>query len=315
MKKFPFLLLAGLAVVFFSCDKSEDVIDVLNEDQVALNNTVKTVVASEESTENVMEAIDYETDLFSFAESEFNEPTSSTKCSIAERYGQMFQQWMRYKGDRLPDVSVQFGEENRFPMTITINYGDSTILNNGRIISGTTTIELNASPFTDGAVREITFDLTIDSIAIDGWQRIEYTGEKGVSKKFAYTSEITFTFPDETTLFRSAERTREWISGLDTKWDVSDDKIEIKGSVTCVDSEQNEYSKIIDAENPLVRIGTCRVIVSGLVIFTQNQVEFARFDYGDGECDNIATYSYLNEAGETVTEEVEIGKHLRIRDK
>ncbi|MBL4559558.1 MAG: hypothetical protein COC06_09810 [Bacteroidales bacterium] len=315
MKKFSFLLLVGLAVVFFSCDKSEDVIDVLNEDQVELNNTVKTVVASEEATENVMESIDYETDLFSFAQADFDEATTSTKCTVAERYGQMFQQWKRYKGENIPDVTVEFGEESRFPMTITINYGDSTVLNNGRVISGTIVIVLTAAPFTDGAVREITLDLMIDGIAIDGWKRIEYTGEKGVSRKFAYTSELTFTFPDETTLFRSAERTREWVSGLDTRWDVSDDKIEIRGSVTCVDSEQNEYSKTIDAENPLVRIGTCRVIVSGLVIFTQNQIEFARFDYGKGECDNIATYTYIDDAGETVTEEIEIGKHLRLRDK
>ncbi|MDM8160951.1 hypothetical protein QUH73_14090 [Labilibaculum sp. K2S] len=315
MKKFSFLLLVGLAVVFFSCDKSEDVIDVLNEDQVELNNTVKTVVTSEELTEDVMVSVDYETDLFSFAEAYFDEATTSTKCAVADRYCQSFQLWNRYKTDQLPDVSIEFGEESRFPMTITINYGDSTVLNNGRVISGTIVIVLTAAPCTDGAVREITLDLVIDGIAVDGWKRIEYTGEQGVSKKFACTSELTFTFPDETTLFRSSERTREWVSGLDTKWDVSDDKIEIRGSVTCVDSEQNEYSKTIDAENPLVRIGTCRVIVSGLVIFTQNQVEFARLDYGYGECDNIAAYTYVNDAGETVTEEIEIGVHLRLRDK
>ena len=315
MKKLSFLLLVGLAIVFFSCDKSEDVIDALNEDEVALNTPVKTVVTSEESTEDVMVSVDYETDLFSFAESEFNEPTPSTKCTVAERYGKLFQQWKHYKGEHLPDVSVQFGAEIRFPMMITINYGDSTILSNDRVISGTINIELSASPCTNGAIREVTLDLMIDGISINGWKRIEYTGQEGISKKFAYTSEITFTFPDETTLFRSATRTREWISGLDTKWDVSDDEIEIRGSVTCVDSEQNEYSKTISADNPLVLIGTYKVIVGGLVIFTQNKVEFAKFDYGDGECDNIATYTYINEAGKTVSEEVEIGMHLRIRVK
>lgn len=315
MKKFSFLLIVSLAVIFFSCDKSEDVIDVLNEDQVELNNTVKTVVASEEATENVMESADYEADLFSFAQADFNEATTSTKCSAAERYGQLFKLWKRYKGENLPDITVEFGEESRFPMTITINYGDSTVLKNDRVISGTIVIVLTAAPCTDGAVREITLDLVIDSIAVDGWKRIEYTGEKGVSKMFAYTSELTFTFPDETTLFRSENRTKEWVSGLDTKWDVSDDRIEIRGSVTCVDSEQNEYSKTIDADKPLVRIGNCRVIVSGLVIFTQNQIEFARLDYGDGECDNIATYTYINDDGETVTEEIEIGMHQRFRAK
>ena len=82
MKKFPFILLVGLALVFFSCDKSDDVIDALNEDQITLNNTVKTVVASEESTEDIMESVDYETDLFSFIAGEFTTPTTSAKTGI-----------------------------------------------------------------------------------------------------------------------------------------------------------------------------------------------------------------------------------------
>ncbi len=310
MKKFSFILLTALTISFFSCDKSEDVIDILDEKQVELNNTVETVVASEEASETIIEVADYEVDLFSFMESEYDQPTG-TKNGYQNRYGQLFMEWQRYKTDKMPEVSIEFGDDGRFPMTITINYGDSTVLHNGTVIGGAIKIELTARPRTNGAVREITYDLMIDSVAMDGTKRIEFTGEQGVSRKWDYTSELTFTYPDGTELFRSAERTREWVSGLDTKWDVSDDKIEIRGSATCVDTEQNEYSKEIDEENPLTRIGTCRMIVSGLVKFSQNQVEFATFDYGDGECDNIATYTYTNEDGEEVSKEVEIGKHKR----
>lgn len=315
MKKFSFLLVIGLALAFFSCDKNDDVIDVLNDDAVELNSTIKTVVASEESSEDIMVSVDYETDLFSFVESDFDEATTSTKSGVSERYQNMFQHWNRYKGEQAPGISVQFGDSTRFPLNITIDYGDSTVLNNGRVISGTIEIVMTAAPCTDGAVREVTFNLVIDSIAIEGWKRIECTYEQAVTKIFVCTSEITFTFPDGTTLFRSAERTREWVEGLDTKWDTSDDKIEIKGYVSCVDSEQNEYSKTIDDENPLVKLGTCKVIVSGVVIFTQNQVEFASLDYGDGECDNIATYTYTTDEGETVIEEIEIGNHQRQSSK
>jgi hypothetical protein len=315
MKKFSFLLVVSLAVLFSSCDKSDDVIDVLNDDAVELNNTIKTVVATEESSEDVMESVDYETDLFSFVESDFDEATTSTKSSVSERYQNMFQNWNRYKGEQAPGISVEFADSTRYPLTITIDYGDSTVLNNGRVISGTLVIVMTAAPCTDGAVREITIDLAIDSIAIEGWKRIECTYEQDVTKIFAYTSEITFKFPDGTTLFRSAERTREWIEGLDTKWDVSDDKIEIKGYVSCVDSEQNEYTKTIDDENPLVKLGTCKVIVSGVVTFTQNQIAFASLDYGDGECDNIATYTYTDDEGNTVSEEIEIGNYQRQSSK
>ena len=312
MKKLLWILLTGLAVTFFSCDNSDNVEELKSDinSKVELNTDTETVITTEEASEEIMEVADYEIDIFSFMESEYSEPTS-TKQGYHHRYSQMFMEWQRYRGENMPEVTIEFGEDGRFPMTITVNYGDSILLYNDRVISGVIKIEMTAPPRTDGAVREITMDLMIDSVSIDGTKRIEFTGEEGVSRKWECTSEITFTYPDETELFRSAERTREWISGVDTKWDLSDDKIEIRGKVTCVDSEENEYTKEIDEENPLLRIGTCRVIVSGIVIFSQNGEEFAKFDYGNGECDNIATYTFTNEEGEEVTKEVEIGKHKR----
>jgi hypothetical protein len=314
MKKLSFILLAGLAVSFFSCDNHDDVDEIKPEEQVVLNNDIETVISTEEASEAVMEVADYEVDLFSFMQSEYTEPTATKQGSNDNYYGNYCREWQRYMGDKMPEVSVEFAEDGRFPMTITVAY-DSIELANDKIIDGIIKIELTAAPWTDGAVREITMDLVIDSVEINGEKRVEFTGEKGVSKKWEITSEITFTYPDGTELFRSAERTREWISGLDTKWDLSDDKVQITGKVTCVDTEENEYTKEIDEENPLIRIGTCRLIVSGTVIFSQNGEQFATFDYGDGECDNIATYTYIDENGEEVTKEVEIGKHKRHQRK
>jgi hypothetical protein len=314
MKKLSFILLAGLAVSFFSCDNHDDVDEIKPEEQVVLNNDIETVISTEEASEAVMEVADYEVDLFSFMQSEYTEPTATKQGSNDNYYGNYCREWQRYMGDKMPEVSVEFAEDGRFPMTITVAY-DSIELANDKIIDGIIKIELTAAPWTDGAVREITMDLVIDSVEINGEKRVEFTGEKGVSKKWEITSEMTFTYPDGTELFRSAERTREWISGLDTKWDLSDDKVQITGKVTCVDSEENEYTKEIDEENPLIRIGTCRLIVSGTVIFSQNGEAFASFDYGDGECDNMATYTYIDENGEEVTKEVEIGKHKRHQRK
>ena len=309
MKKLSFILLAGLAISFFSCDNKDDIDEIKPEKQVVLNNDIGTVISTEETSEAVMEVADYEVDLFSFMESQYTEPTN-TKQGHVNRYGQFCREWQRYKSEKMPEVSIEFGEDGRFPMTITIQY-DSIELNNDKIIDGAIKIEMTAAPWTNGAVREITMDLVIDSVEINGEKRVEFTGEKGVSKKWEITSDITFTYPDGTELFRSAERTREWISGLDTKWDLSDDKVQIIGKVTCVDTEENEYTKEIDEENPLIRIGTCRLIVQGTVIYSQNGKEFAKFDYGDGECDNLATYTYTNEEGEEVSKEVVIGKHKR----
>jgi hypothetical protein len=313
MKKLSLLLAAFMALTIISCDNEEDIVkDIQDDDKVELNNDVETVVTSEELSESLMETMDYEIDLYSFIESEYEQ--TSTKQggdNYYYYYKEMWKKWKRYKDEQMPDISIEFGEEGRYPMKITINYGDGIELNSGKVVSGAIIIELTAAPFTDGAVREVSYDLMIDDVWMDGTKRIEFTGEKGVSHKFEYKSDMTFGFPDETEIHRVAERTREWISGLDTKLDTSDDKIQITGFVTCVDTEENEYTKAIDEENPLIRIGTCKVIVQGVVKFTQNEVEFATLDYGDGECDNIATYTYTNDEGETVTKEIEIGKHRR----
>ena len=310
MKKLSLILLTGLAISFFSCDNHDDVEEIKPEEQVVLNNDLETVVSTEEASEAVMEVADYEVDLFSFMESEYTTATSDTKQGNINYYGNFWRKWQRYMSHKMPEVSISFGKNGRFPMTITVEY-DSIELANDKIIDGIIKIEMTSAPWTNGAVREITMDLVIDSVEINGTKRIEFTGEKGVSKKWEISSDITFTYPDGTKLSRVAERTREWIAGLDTKWDLSDDKIKITGKVTCVDTEQNEYTKQIDEENPLIKIGTCRLIVQGTIIYSQNGKEFAKFDYGDGECDNIATYTYTDENGEEITKEIEIGKHKR----
>ncbi|WP_421920716.1 hypothetical protein [Marinifilum sp.] len=314
MKKLSFILLAGLAVSFFSCDNHDDVEEIKPEEQIVLNNDIETVVSTEEASEAVMEVADYEVDLFSFMESEYSGPTSSTKQGTRNFYGNFAREWKRYKSEKMPEITIEFGDEGRFPMTIKVEY-DSTELYNGKIIDGEIEIVMTAAPWTDEAVREIELDLTIDSVEIEGEKRIEFTKEEGETRKWEITSEITFTYPDGTELSRVAERTREWIAGLDTRWNLEDDKVRITGKVTCVDTEENEYTKEIDEENPLIRIGTCRLIVEGRVIYSQNGEEFAWFDYGDGTCDNIATYTYIDENDEKVTNEVEIGKHKRHRKK
>jgi len=312
MKKFPLILMATLAIIFFACDNTDDVEEIKPDNNVELNNTVSIIVETEEASEAAEEIADYEVDIFSFLESEYLQETSSKQGDgSGYNYGMYATEWQRYKGEHMPEITIEFGEDGRFPMTITINYGEETVLYNGTVISGVVKIEMTARPHTDGSVREVTYDLMIDSVDMNGNKRIEFTGEPRVTKKWESTSEITFTYPDGTELYRSAERTREWISGLDTKWDLSDDKVQITGSVTCVDTEQNEYSKVIDPENPLIRLGTCRFVVEGVVTFSQNGEDFAQFDYGDGECDNTAIYTYTNEEGEEVTEEVIIGKCKR----
>lgn len=301
--KFATLLLLGS--VIFACNSKDD--NLLKEDNIDLNSPVETVVASEEMAENVMESADYETDLYSFAESSLD-VTSTTKSGTKNPFMDMFGNCRRYKDGQFPDVNLEFSE-GRFPITITLDYGDSTILNNGHILSGIMQIVISAPCFNEGASRTIRYNnFAIDTITINGEKIVNFKREQGVSKEFHSESQITYTFPDNTKLSRTTQRTRKWVAGLDTPFDVSDDSIDITGFATCLDSNNNEYTKEITTA--LKKMGTCKYIVSGIVTFSQNRVEFANLNYGDGECDDIAMMTTAN--GE---EEIVIGKHHHHRNQ
>jgi hypothetical protein len=96
------------------------------------------------------------------------------------------------------------------------------------------------------------------------------------------------------------------VEGMDTKGDHSDDVRYITGYATCADSDGNTYTR--QSTSNLVKRGECRYIVEGTVSLTKNGVEFGTINYGNGECDNLATMTTTEG-----TKEIEIGKRKRIR--
>lgn len=69
------------------------------------------------------------------------------------------------------------------------------------------------------------------------------------------------------------------------------DEADMLKSVADIEADLNlngdDIEKVIT--NPLVKIDDCDFIVSGTIEFQQNGETIAVIDYGDGECDDIAT--------------------------
>ena len=305
MKKLLFVSLLGIAFAFASCDKSDDSVKLIGEDEISITD-VASVIDTEVAIADVMTEVDYESDMFSLEE-------SSTKSGgygyRLRNLAELYKRWGCYQDDLGPEVIVVDGDNDGFPKTITIDYGDGIILRNGRVISGIVTIVVSAPPTTDGAMREMTYqEFMIDSIGIAGYKKVVFTGESGVSRKFEHEYDLNFTFADETEVSCVGNKTKEWVEGLDTSYDRADDKIHITGQDVFVDTENNEFKKEI--EGSLLRLGTCKYIVSGIVVYSQNGEEFARVDFGDGTCDDKAVKTTAD--GE---EEITLGKHRHGRTK
>ncbi len=296
MKKVLFGL--ALAVAFASCDQNQDILtdpDVTTD----LTLTTKSVVTTEAQLDDVTEEVDYEVELFTGSSSMLSAFQSVSLQSFGG--GDKNQYKSRYRNEACPDL--QFTHNNgTWPLGISINYGDSTYLSSGRMISGLIHVVLGGPRRMQGTNDTITFeDFTIDSISVSGTIIKTYLSDEHTVQ---VVYDLTFTLPDGTVITREAVSTRIWVDGYDTPFDITDDRFEITGYVNVSDSDGDSYRREIT--NPLVKLGTCRYIVEGTVSLSINDVVFATIDYGDGECDNLATMTTADG-----TEEFEIGKRVR----
>ena len=294
MKNYFGILALAIIVSLFSCNKENT--DALSNSSEISTKSVQ-IAANESVAENAVAESNYEADFYLNAEK-----------ALTKRYG-LGNKWkwmpnMRYKMGQCPDVTIDTTETG-YPKTITLNYGDSTVLRNGRVISGIIEIYISAEKHTDGAYREITYDnFKVDTIAIAGTSRSTFIGDNVSTRLSEMTSSLVFTFDNGLVITRTAEKTREWIEGIDTDTDQSDDKIQITGFVNASTSEGDVYEKVI--VTPLIKIGDCSYIVEGVVEITENSTVVSSIDYGYGECDSVAT---LTQNGESVEIELKGGKN------
>jgi len=285
MKKTLILgLFAMLTITFSSCKKNQDITDPNNSSLTP----EETMTLKDAAVEDVSAASDYEVDFFS---------TAVDSLAPCENNSQNWLQWHRnhhlafggrFRFGHCPNITIVSGPNNGYPKTITLDYGDSTVLNNGRVLSGIIVINMSAPPRTDSAMRLITFqNFKIDSIGIAGTTTMVFLGDNLTQRIFKINGQITYTFSDNSTLTRTEERQREWVAGLETQFDPSDDVINITGFVQAVNSDGVAYQNEIT--QPLVRYGDCRFIVQGIVTMSKNGEVFGILDYGDGNCDRFAT--------------------------
>ncbi len=299
------LLAFAVIAILASCDKNDSIIDDMPMVDVDLKSTTESVVTTEVALDDVAEAAEFEVDLFSGTDNAAESAMAVEGDANLKAGGDMTQNRfrLRYKLGVCPEILIE-KEEGGWPRTITLDYGDGIELANGRIIAGVIVIVQTDSRLVNGATRTVTFqDFSVDGVAITGTIVKTFLIDE---QKVTIVRDLTFTLEDGTTIDRYAEYERVWAAGMDTPLDPSDDIFEITGNVNCEDSDGNTYRREIT--NRLIKKGGCRWIVAGEVALYKNDVQFATINYGDGECDNIATMSTADG-----TKQFTIGKYVRER--
>lgn len=291
------IMLTGLT--FSSCTQKPD--DLSGEPQ--LKSSVDQIVANENTVGNTVETLDYESDLYSLGVGTIAVYNSTLKSGDQNKFRNMFENMhhfrFHYKNGAFPNITFT-ATNGTFPITLVVDYGTGMELNNGRLLSGKITLTINKVPLVSGSSRVVTYDnFTCDGISVTGTCSKTRTNE--TQRVFSEICDLTITLEDGTIIERNAERKKTWTSGTDTEFDPSDDVIEITGIVQVSDSKGNEYTKKITS--PLIRTGECKFITKGIIEFSSKGVVFVTINYGNGECDNLAT-----KTKDGVTTEITLGK-------
>jgi hypothetical protein len=274
-------LLVIFSFVFFSCQKKND---LATSDQSANLLKSATIAVNDVAIQSVALEANFETDFYAGYEHLLRQLAhfKGRKGNLLEGKKDM----MHYMGGQSPVVSIDTAATG-YPINISIDYGTGTATNHGRSISGVVKIEISAAKNTDGSTWKITFiNCVIDSIGINGTSTETFNGDNKTTRKMTVVSNATFTLPNGTILERSGNDVREWLKGLDTTTDRTDDMIQTTGSINVKSSTSNAYSRVIT--EPLINLGDCRHPVSGIVTYSQNGAVIATLNYGDGTCDNLA---------------------------
>jgi hypothetical protein len=251
----------GSAVMITSCNKEDD---IQTEDT--------TVIAKDDS----------------FAESVFERVTDIADEAYNLSSGQLKStEWNRIFLSACATVTL---DTTVMPRVLTIDFGDTNSLClDGRYRRGKILVTFNGRYRHPGTVITTGFDeYHVNDNKVDGSKVLTNMGFNDDGNMY-YTIEIVgviYKANNGGTLSWNSSRVREWIQGFDT-FNPWDDIYLITGTADGI--MPGGYTWEREIINPLRVELACRFIVSGTVEIRPQDRPVRILDYGNGDCDNIAT--------------------------
>ena len=266
------LLITAMSLLTFSSCKTEDV-EISTETLTSTSN-------DEAQASKISDEITAETDIY-----------------VSELESTGFAGYNGVKGleansvSNYPIVTVDKPDSLNFPKVITIDFGTAGFINHrGDTIKGKLTVTITGKMYIANSSRTIAFrNFSINSNAVTGTKTVTYKGQNSIQNHYwTISADLAFTLSDGKTMTWKSERTRERISNNNTPKIMWDDTFSLKGTASGVNLKGNNYSIVIDDNNPLIIIGGFPFFVKGTATTTV-KTKIAVIDFGDGTKDNKAT--------------------------
>lgn len=259
-------LLPLLALVFFSACKKDDTKpqDNLNASdlEISMDNTY---------------ADDVFTDVFNIVDESSRESDGIYKKSeLQEVYGSCATLIVDTAGDPTM-LTIDFGATNCTGIDGRLRRGKIIATYTGRYRDSGTVISV------------ILQDFYLNDEKVEGQKTITNQGrDKDGNITFDIdVSNGKITRQNGKTIEWNSKRTRKWIEGENTLLNIFDDVYEISGNADGKTTSGLKYT--VKITKPLnVKVG-CRWIRSGTINITPEGVSTRKIDYGDGNCDRVAT--------------------------
>ncbi|TJY36485.1 hypothetical protein [Pontimicrobium aquaticum] len=263
------MVLLGLTLVVFSCSDNEP-IENLEQDPSS------TEVALSAEMDVALETMD-DIAIDAYEAQEANENSTSRTTNENGFF-------------TLPDcVTITVVAEQNF-RELTIDFGTEGCEVRNNILKGKIILSYTRNP----EAREVLISKTLedfyfnDKSIIGSKTILRERSNENENPQYTKTLDLTVVWPDGTEASRTGTKIREWVEGHGSGvW--SDNVFEVTGNWTSVFRNGNTHA--YEVTNPLRREMICRFFVSGSVDVQRTHFSGV-FDYGDGECDNQATFTF-----------------------
>ena len=187
---------------------------------------------------------------------------------------------------------------------ITIDFGTTNTLCSwdGAYRRGKIIITYTGKYRDPGTIITITFDnYAVDDNEIDNISSKTITNNgRNTSGKLTYTVQVTskiLTY-DKRTVTWTSTRTNEWIAGENTIFNWQDDEYLITGNASGISGSGNPWT--ISVTKALHVKLNCRWITEGTVDILPSGKLNIVLDYGNGNCDHLATATYNGKVNQIV---------------
>ncbi len=187
------------------------------------------------------------------------------------------------------------GKEN-WPKTMTIDYGEGCEIKEGLVKRGKLIIEVSGPRGSEQLEKTVRFvRYAVNGKVFQGGKKLTFTqeGRRG-HPTWTVNSRVKIHLDRETTIERNSSKTRIMFSGYDTPKRLMDDQFMMVGTTSGVNREGKSYKTEIT--EPLLNSRSCDWIRKGIISFSVLDESKLELNFGDGECDNLAT---VTKDGET----------------